>query len=42
MVEVTVIVTGSGPQSKTMVPPAVAAVRSADSVQLAGVPSPMT
>src|SRR5262245_48801598 len=42
MVEVTVMVTGAAPQSKTMVPPAVAAARSAASVQLAAVPVPTT
>src|SRR5688572_332677 len=42
MVDVTVIVTGSEPQSKVMVPPALAAVRSASSVQLPIVPSPTT
>src|SRR6185295_6949032 len=38
--EVTVIVIGAAPQSKTMVPPAVAATCNAAAVQLPGVPSP--
>jgi hypothetical protein len=42
MVSVTVMVAGSAPQSNVMVPPTVAAARSASSVQLPGVPSPTT
>src|SRR5512133_2673429 len=38
----TVIVTGEEPQANTIVPPAAAAERSEDAVQLAGVPSPTT
>ena len=36
------IVTGSGPQSKVMVPPLATAFRNAAAVQLAGVPCPTT
>src|SRR6187549_1960091 len=41
-VDVTLIVTGSGPQLKVITPPAVAAVLSAAKVQLAAVPVPIT
>ena len=40
--EATVIVTGSGPQSKVITPPAATAARNAASVQLAAVPVPTT
>src|SRR5690348_11905998 len=39
-VAVIVIVTGSGPQSKVMMPPAATALTTAAEVQLAGVPFP--
>src|SRR5580658_3138556 len=41
-VAVTEIVTGSGPQSKVMIPPPLTALDSAWKVQLAGVPVPTT
>src|SRR5262245_52606481 len=42
IVEVTGIVTGDAPHANTIVPPAAAAERSTASVQLPGVPSPIT
>jgi hypothetical protein len=41
-VAVIVIVTGSGPQSNVMIPPAATAATTAFDVQLAGVPDPIT
>jgi hypothetical protein len=41
-VAVIVVVTGSGPQSNVMIPPAATAATTASDVQLAGVPEPTT
>jgi hypothetical protein len=41
-VDLIVMVTGSGPHEKVMIPPAATAATTASEVQLFGVPSPMT